>query len=119
MINLLFLTATALASDVYEICALENQVWNEENQSWATELVTTFYTFDTIQFIVHENSFEVNRKKKNIQSKKMIGDLPCFIEHENSFFCLDEKRNRFLWEFYYRNGKVTRDVLKICGKNGE
>ena len=45
--------------------------------------------------------------------------MECFVEHENSFFCFDEVNNEFLWEFYHRNGKVTRDVMKVCGKNGE
>ena len=102
---LLLLTALALASDVYEICVLKNQTWNDQRQAWETELVSSFYTSETIQFIVHESSMELNRKKKNIQSKKTIGDMPCLIEHENSFVCFDKENNEFHWEFYYRNGK--------------
>ena len=116
---LLFLTTLAFASDVYEFCALENQIWSENQQTWKTELVTTFYTFEKIQFIVHKNMFEINRKKHKIQSHETIDGLPCFREHENSFICLDESNNQFLWEFHYRNGRVTRDVMKICLKNGE
>ncbi len=119
MINLLFLVATALASDVYEVCVLENQIWSDEWQSWKTELVTTFYSYKPIQFIVHENSIEINRKKKYIKSHETIDGMPCHREHENSFVCFDEQNNQFLWEFYYRNGKVTRDILKVCSKNGE
>jgi len=116
---LLLLTTLALASDVYEICVLRNQTWSDQEQAWKTDLVTSFYTSQTIQFIMHENSMEINRKKKNIQLKKIVGDMECFVEHENSFVCFDEKNNQFLWEFYYKNGKVTRDVMQVCLKNGE
>ena len=116
---LLLLTALAIASDVYEICTLKKQIWSDQDQVFVTKTVRTFYTFDTIQFIVHENSVEINRDKKYIKSKHILNDMQCFVEHENSFFCFDKVNNEFLWEFYYRNGKVTRDVMKVCGKNGE
>jgi hypothetical protein len=116
---LLLATTLAWASDVYEVCVMENQIWSEEWQGWKTDLVTTFYTFEKIQFIVHKNMFEVNRKKHKIESHEIIEGLPCFREHENSFVCLDEPNSQLLWEFNYRSGKVTRDVMKICLKNGE
>ena len=118
MFKLLFLLATAQASDVYEICVHKRQTWSEERQGWRTTLTTTFYTVKQMQFIVHENSFEIDRARKNIQKKETIDNLKCFREHENSFVCYDPERKQFLWEFHYRNGKVTRDVLRICSKNG-
>ena len=119
MINLLFLLANAFASDVYEVCVLENQVWSDTKQLWNTELVTTFYSYQPIQFIVHDSSIEINRVKKHIESKEVIDGMPCYREHKNSFVCYDEGKDEFLWEFHYRNGRVPRDVLKVCGKNGE
>ena len=116
---LLFLTALAFASDVYEICIIKQQIWSDEWQTFYNKRVTTFFTFQTVQFIVHDDSFEVNRQKKNIVSRETIDNLPCFREHENSFVCFDEKTNQFLWEFHYRNGKVVRDVYTVCRKNGE
>ena len=119
MFNLLFLTSLAFASDVYEICVLKQQVWSDYTQSWKTESVSTFYTYPTIQFIVHDDSIEINRVKANIVSKKEIGGFECMREHENSLICHDKENGKFLWEFQYKNGKTTRDILTICGKNGK
>jgi len=119
MFNLLFLLATAQASDVYEICAIKNQVWNDFNQEWSTERVELFYTKKHIQFIVHENSMELNGVRRRIDKKETIDGLSCLREHQNSFVCLNEQGNQFLWEFQYRNGKVTRDTLVVCRLNGE
>lgn len=119
MINFLFLMATATASDVYEICAVENQVWNDFSQSWTTKRTELFYTVDPIQFIVHENSLELARVKRTIAKKEQINGRDCLREHDNSFVCYDEYGKQFLWEFHYRNGKVTRDILRVCSINGE
>ena len=116
---LLLLTTLALASDVYEICMIKSQIWSEENQTFYTKMVTTYNSFETVQLIIHENSFEVNRKEKDIQSRVNIGKMPCIVEHDNSYVCFDKPNNQFLWESYLRNGIVTRDVMKICRKNGE
>ena len=116
---LLLLTTLALASDVYEICVMKHQIWSDESQTFYTKSVRSFYAHETIQLIIHDNSFEINRKEKNIKSRVKVGKMPCFVEHENSFVCFDKPNNQFLWEFYYRSGKVTRDVMQICRKNGE
>ena len=119
MINLLFLLATAQASDVYEICVNHREVWSDSSQSWKHERTSSYYTTQPVQLIVHENSFEVNRKSKQIVKKETIDGLRCFREHDNSFICHDPKKNLFLWEFHYRSGKITRDLMTICVKNGE
>ena len=119
MINLLFLLATAHASDVYEICVNHRKVWHESSQSWKHERTSSYFTTQPVQFIIHKNTFEVDRSVKKIQSKETIDGLKCFREHENSFICHDPGKNLFLWEFHYRSGKVTRDEMKICVKNGE
>ncbi len=116
---LLLLTTLAFASDVYEMCIVENQIWSDQNQTFYSKSVATFFSFQTIQFIIHKNTFEVNRKVRNIASRETIGGLPCFREHENSFICFDADRDQFLWEFHHRNGKVTRDIYTVCVKNGE
>ena len=119
MINLLFLTTLAFASDVYEICVLETQTWSDHQQDWRTDNVSSFYSSETLQLIVHENSIEINRTKKPIQSRETIDNLPCYREHKNSLFCHDTVNNLFTWEFHYRNGRVSREVMKICLINGE
>ena len=119
MINFLFLMTTATASDVYEICVHEKQLWNDREQAWFSENTETFFTKEPIQFIVHKNSFEMNRDTRNIVKRETIENLPCFREHQNSFVCLDTINKKFLREFHKRNGEVTRDVLTYCIKNGE
>ena len=119
MVSLLILLATAQASDVYEICVLKNQVWSERNQKFSTTNTTTFYSYDPIQFIIHENSIEINRDTRNISEKFQQDGMECWREHENSFFCYDEPNKRFLWEFNKKNGSVTRDIMAPCVKNGD
>jgi hypothetical protein len=119
MVNLLFFIATAIASDVYEVCRHEKQLWNERAQRYDTKYVSTFYSREKVQFIIHNNSFEVNRDVRNIQQKFTQDGMNCWREHENSFFCYDETHNNLLWEFYKKNGDVTRDVMSVCIKNGE
>jgi len=118
VINLLFLT-TAMASDVYEICTHKKQKWNDRQQEFVTHYTMSMYTTESIQFIIHQNSFEVNRDKRNISHTFTQDGMHCWREHENSFFCYDDTTKSFLWEFYKRNGDVTRDIMKVCLKNGE
>jgi len=119
MVNLLFLLSTAWASDVYEVCVHKKQIWNERNQEFVNDYVSTFYSREPIQLIIHDNLFEINRDKRQIVEKFTKEGMDCYREHDNSFICLDQVNNRFLWEFYKRSGEVTRDVLKICSKNGD
>lgn len=118
MTNLLFLLATAYASDVYEICVLKNQLWSERDQQFQTTSTTTYFSYEPIQFIVHDSSVEVDRDKRNITEKFEQNEMQCWREHKNSFFCYDKQNKQFLWESYKRNGDVTRDILKPCSKNG-
>jgi hypothetical protein len=119
MVSLLFLLATAQASDVYEICVLKNQLWSERQQRFQTTNTTTYFSYEPIQFIIHDNSIEVNRDRREISEKFTQDGMKCWREHKNSFLCYDETNNRFLWEIYKRNGDVNRDILKPCMKNGK
>jgi hypothetical protein len=119
MVSLLFLLATAQASDVYEICVLKNQLWSERQQKFQTTNTTTYFSYEPIQFIIHDNSIEVNRDRREISEKFTQDGMKCWREHKNSFLCYDETNNRFLWEIYKRNGDVNRDILKPCMKNGK
>ena len=119
MINLILLLATAQASDVYEICVLKNQLWSERDQEFQTTKTTTYFSYEPLQFIVHDSSIELNRDKRSVVEKFEQDGMKCWREHENSFFCYDDTNKRFLWEFYKRNGDVTRDILKPCVKNGK
>ena len=119
MVSLLILLATAEASDVYEICVLKNQLWSEREQEFYTTNTTTYFSYEPLQFIVHESSVEVDRDKRLVSEKFEQDGMKCWREHKNSFFCYDETNKQFLWEFYKRNGDVTRDVLKPCSKNGK
>jgi len=119
MVSLLILLATAQASDVYEICVLKNQLWSERQQQFQTMNTTTYFSYEPIQFIIHDDSIEVNRDRREVSEKFTQDGMKCWREHKNSFFCYDETNNRFLWEIYKRNGDVTRDILKPCMKNGK
>jgi len=119
MVNLLFFIATATASDVYELCMIKNQLWSERQQKFKTLNTATFYSYEPVQMIIHERFVEINRDKRYIKETYVKDGLSCWREHENSFFCYDDSNNRFLWEFYKRNGDVTRDVMYPCLKNGE
>ena len=118
MVNLLFFIATATASDVYELCMIKNQLWSERNQRFDTLNTTTFYTYQPVQFIIHDRYVEINREKREIEETFQKDGMNCWREHKNSFFCYDESEHQFLWEFYKRNGDVTRDVMYACMKNG-
>tara|TARA_R110000737_G_scaffold33931_1_gene52181 strand:+ start:57 stop:422 length:366 start_codon:yes stop_codon:yes gene_type:complete len=119
MVSLLILLATAQASDVYEICVLKNQVWSEREQQFQTTNTTTYFSYEPLQFIIHDSSIELNRDKRVVSETFQQDDMQCWREHKNSFFCYDEQNKRFLWEFYKRNGEVTRDIMKPCVKNGK
>ena len=119
MINLILLLATAQASDVYEICVLKNQLWSERDQEFHTTNTTTYFSYEPLQFIVHDFSVELNRDKRSVVEKFEQDGMQCWREHKNSFFCYDDVNKIFLWEFYKRNGDVTRDILKPCVKNGK
>ena len=119
MVSLLFLLATAQASDVYEICVLKNQLWSERQQRSQTTNTTTYFSYEPIQFIIHDNSIEVKRDRREISEKFTQDGMKCWREHKNSFLCYDETNNRFLWEIYKRNGDVNRDILMTCMKNGK
>lgn len=118
MVSLLLIT-TAFASNVYEICVHKKQKWIEREQAFVTQYTTSMYTTEPIQFIIHPMSFEVNRDKREVEYMFSKDDMQCWREHENSFFCLDKDTNTFYWEYNKRNGTVTRDIMKICAKNGE
>lgn len=115
----LFLTSLAIASDVYEICSHTKQVWIEAKQDYETEFVGSFYTTPTIQLIFHENSFEINRRVKNVESRYTRGEMVCWREHENSEICYNFSEKTFYWEYFYKNGKVTRDIMGACVLNGK
>lgn len=119
MINILFLLGLAQASDVYEGCVVTRQTWSDIQQDWNTTRVDSYYSQDPVQFIIHKNTFEVNRYTRNIESKYNESGNQCWKEHKNSFFCFIKEDNLIIWEFHHRNGDVTRDVMKICKINGE
>ena len=75
MVNLLFLIANSFASDVYEICRHEKQHWNDREQKFETKYVSTFYSRQPMQLIIHERMFEINRDKRSITNKQKIEQL--------------------------------------------
>ena len=62
MINFLFLLATAHASDVYEIDCRETRVWSEREQEFVFGRRECGMMDETIYFMVHKNSLEINQK---------------------------------------------------------
>lgn len=116
---LLFLTTIANAVDVFEFCRIERQRWNERYQTFETELVDTFYSRQTVQFIVYDHSFEINRDIHPIVAVTKKDHLTCWREHENSELCYDKKRGEIVWEWHTRAGATLRDVMGICRMNGE
>ena len=119
MVNLLLLMANVYASDVYEICMIKNQIWSDRNQEFETINTKTYYSYKPVQFIIHERSLELNRDKREIVYVFERDDKKCWREHKNSYFCYNETTSEFEWEFYKRNGDVTRDIMSVCLKNGE
>jgi hypothetical protein len=119
MINLLFLLATAQAAEVYDICVIEKQTWSDRYQKFEIKGVETFYTYQRPQLIVYKNSFELNRDRRSIIETTEKNGMTCWQEHVNSEICYDKGNNRMLWEWNTRAGATLRDVLKICGINGE
>jgi len=119
MINLLFLLATAQAADVFEFCTVKRQVWSEREQEFHTELINHFLVGETMQFIVYENSFEIDRDKRPIIKTTKKNKMTCWREHENSELCYDPVNNWVLWEWNTRAGATLRDVMYVCRKNGE
>ena len=119
MINLLFLLATAQAANVYEFCAIEKQRWSERYQRFDSESVETFYSRQTVQFIVYKNSFELNREHRKIAETIEKNGMTCWRERDNSEICYDKGNKRMLWEWSTRAGVTYRDVMKICVINGE
>lgn len=119
MLNLLFLLASAYASDVYEICVAKRQTFNEKEQEFQTDLVKSYYSEDTLQVVIHKTYLEIDREKREIESTyKKDGDT-CWREHKNSEFCYDSVDKILYWEFFMRNGTVIRDVMHVCVLNGE
>ena len=118
MINLLFLLATAQAAEVYEFCSIRTQKWNNKAQEFQEESVETFYSRQTVQFIVYKNSFEMNREHRKIVETTEKNGNTCWREHENSEICYDKGNNQMLWEWNTRAGATYRDILKICVTNG-
>ena len=119
MINFLFLLATAQASDIYEVCRLQRQEWVESKQVFETKLTQVYYVGETVQFIFHRGWFEVDKKRKNIDSVFEMEGRTCWQEHANSEICFDEESNILYWEFHKRNGDVLRDKMDVCRINGE
>ena len=119
MVNLLFLLATAQAADVYEICVIKKQEWIERDQVFVDKLTRTYYSSNPVQMIFYDGIFELERDKRKIKEIFTIDDMKCYREHENSFICLDEVKNKLYWEYNLRNGTTKRDVLSICFKNGQ
>ena len=116
---LLFLTTITFAADVFEFCSIERQRWNEKTQQFETELVSTYYSYDTIQFIVYDHSFEINRDVRPIIETKETDNKICWREHENSELCWHKKMGLVFWEWNTRAGATLRDVMGICRVNGE
>lgn len=119
MISLLFLLATAQAADVYELCSIKRQKWSERQQRFEQESVTTFYSREKIQFILYKNSFEMSRDRHPIIETTEKNGMTCWREHANSELCYDKDRNQMVWEWNTRAGATWRDVMDICGINGE
>jgi len=119
MINLLFLLATAQAADVFEFCVAKKQKWSERYQRFETEQVQTYYSYPTIQFIVYQHSFEVDRDSHPIMETTTKNGMTCWREHENSEICYDRNKGEMYWEWTKRSGDTFRNVLSVCKINGE
>lgn len=117
---LLFLT-TALAHEVnvFEFCMIERQRWSERYQRFDTELVNTFYSLQSVQMIVFEHSFEIDRDVHPIIETTTKNGMTCWREHKNSELCYNKKDGEILWEWNTRAGETLRDVMGICRINGE
>ena len=116
---LLLLTALASASDVYEICVATTQRWSERYQEFQTEQVETYFSFQRLQLIIHEDSFEVERDSRPIIETTKQAHITCWREHKNSELCYNSEDRIFLWEWTKRNGDTYRNVLAACKVNGE
>lgn len=116
---ILFLTSLALASDVYEICLHKSQLWSDRKQQFVTTGTYNYYGIENLQFIVHEDSFEMNRDSRKIVKRFEHNNMNCFREHDNSIICYDSETKSFIWDFYKKNGHVTRDIMKVCAINGK
>jgi hypothetical protein len=118
MVIFLF-TSLLYASDVYEICMIKNQKWVERFQTFETSNTSTFFSTETVQFIVHEKSFEINRDTRPIVDRFEENGMQCIREHKNSKLCYDQKTKKYFWEWNTRAGETFRDVMSICSVNGE
>ena len=116
MVNLLFLLATAQASDVYEICMIKNQTFSEREQIFHTDNTQTFFSHQPVQLIIHEQSIEVDRDKREILSINETSG--CLSMNEKSNICFNDEFNRFEWEWVMRSGVTKRDLMYVCSKNG-
>jgi len=116
MVNLLFLLATAQASDVYEICMIKNQTFSEKEQVFHTDNTQTFFSFQPIQLIIHEKSIEINRDKRDIIY--IDENSGCLNMNEKSNICFNDEFSRFEWEWVMRSGITKRDLMYVCSKNG-
>ena len=74
---------------------------------------------ETVYFIVHKNSLEIKQKDIVPISTYTKDGMQCWKEHEKSELCLDLTKNRMVWEYHYRNGKVTIDYFEFARINGE
>ena len=119
MVNLLLFIAHAYASDVYEICRHEKQHWNDREQKFETKYVSTFYSREPMQLIIHKSTFEINRDKRKISKTFDTNIGQCWREHANSTLCFDDSTNQFEWDFFTFNGNITRDLFSVCFINGE
>ena len=119
MVNLLLFIANTYASDVYDICLHKKELWIESKQAFITQNSYNYYGGEPLQVIIHEKYIEINRKKTKIENKFTNEGMPCWREHENSFFCYNEQDQKIYWEINKRNGSTVRDSLKVCLKNGE
>ena len=72
-----------------------------------------------IYFKVQKNSLEINQKDIVPISTYTRDGMTCWKEHQKSELCLDLSRNRMVWEYHYRNGKITKDYFEIARINGE
>jgi len=119
MVSILFLWRAAFASEVYEIDCRETRVWSEKEQEFVFSSRKCGMMDETIYFMVHKNSLELNQKDIVPISSYQKEGMTCWKEHKNSEICLDLKSSRFLWEYHYRNGKITLDIFEIARINGE